>query len=234
MALVLSGDLTRVSLASVLQLLDTECSTGRLELPPLGRMLLREGQPVEVHLGPLRGPDAFNSLFLAPSQTFELHDEPVEGGRPLGQMTPLVLGALRISDEWSRLAAMVLRPAPGATPKGLGAVIPHLDGHATLAEAVALGGAAPAQVVDPLLDALEARQLVQAGRPDPERARAAALPPSPEDFYALIDQGRVELRAGRLAQAEAAFRRALMARPGERLAEQNLRRVIQLRQAQTT
>lgn len=230
MSVVLHGDLTQVSLASILQLIDAECVTGRLALQPAGEVWVLEGQPLDATLPPQRGLDALMGLFLAPLTGFDLHQEPAPAGQPLGPMTPLVLSALRVSDEWSRLGPMVLRPAPGAQPALPSGLAGALDGSCTLAEAVALQGLPPSRVVDPVLDALEARALVQAAPPDPERARAAAAPPRPEEFFELIDQGRVELRAGRLAQAEVAFRRALLARPGERLAEQNLRRVLQLKQ----
>ncbi|MCB9675656.1 MAG: DUF4388 domain-containing protein [Alphaproteobacteria bacterium] len=64
-----------------------------------------------------------------------------------------------------------------------------------------------------------------APEPEPEPMAPAPTAVEPQDYYEALDAGRIALRAGDHDAAEASFMAALAARPGDRIAAQNLKRV---------
>ena len=60
------------------------------------------------------------------------------------------------------------------------------------------------------------------------RDHRLALSEPDADFFTLIDRARDHVRAGDLDSAEVALHLALSLRPGDRLARQNLRRLLAL------
>lgn len=63
----------------------------------------------------------------------------------------------------------------------------------------------------------------------PPVAHIPVHPPTPESFYELMDRARSHVRSEDYAAAEAALRRALELRPGDRVARQNLRALTRRR-----
>ena len=234
MAELLRGTLGAVQAASLLQLIELDRLTGQLTLGS-GSVAARQGQLVAARAGALEGVDALMALLEQREGPFVFVEEAVEQQAPLCSLVELSHGWSQLSDEWTRAAPTVLRRSeqPWESDPLSMAVAERLDGERTLAEAV-LGVAHPYQVLDSLLAAQEAGALVVAGPPDPERAAAALEPPSPEDFYPLLDEARERRKAGDLAGAERLLRRALLLRPGDRTLQQNIRRLQALQGADAT
>jgi hypothetical protein len=229
---ILRGDLEVLNLASVLQLIEAEAITGRMSFDQGAEIRFKHGQLVSATIGHRNGVQAVEEMFLTPMATFVVSQVEVHEERVLGMMTGVIMSGLRLSDEWARLSPLVLGPRPGREIKdaALAALVKQMDGARTFVEVVQAAGTFPVAAIDPIVRGLDEGLLREVSAPAPERARAALSPPSPEEYYPLIDEGRNHLKLGQLAEAEAAFRRAQMARPDDRLAEQNLKRVLQLKQ----
>lgn len=206
---------------SVLQLAEGEAVTGRLVLP-VGEVRLHLGQPVAARCGALSGIDGLMELVLAGAPSFVLNTEEVAASPPLGHLGALLLEGCRLLDEWRRIEELVLMVDGGATPaNGLAPLARHLDGRRTVDEAVRRAGVPRCRAVDPIVEGLDVAILV-------ERARPVESVVTADDFDAMMEEGRKRVRAGQLVEAEAAFRRALAARPDDRIATQNLRRIAAL------
>jgi hypothetical protein len=229
---ILRGDLEVLNLASVLQLIEAEAVTGVMTFDQGAEIRFKHGQLVSAMIGRRRGVQAVEEMFLTPMSSFVVSQAEVSEERVLGMMTGVIMSGLRLSDEWARLSALVLGPRPGREIKdpALAALVAQMDGGRTVVEVVQAAGSVPVVAIDPLVRGLDEGLLREVSAPAPERAKAALSPPSPEEYYPLIDEGRNYLKLGQLSEAEAAFRRAQLARPDDRLAEQNLKRVLQLKQ----
>lgn len=234
---ILRGQLGPIGLSSVLQLASTEGVSGRLALAADGSVSLFEGAVVGARHAASRGVEALRMLFLIAESTFVLTDEPPAERKSLGSTTGLILDGLRFADEWSEHAPLILAREPGHAwrppDSACAEVLPLLQGELTLAEAISIAGVPPSRALDALREGLRVGALFEAAPPDPKRTQLNEPPPTEEEFYRLVDEGRLNLRAGELSRAEVAFRRALRARPEDRMARQNLRRVLELRKSQS-
>ncbi len=221
---VLRGDGVVVGLASLLQLAEGEALTGRVVLPR-GEVGCHLGNVVRARFGALAGVAAVQEHFLHPGGSFsvETGDEPA--APPLGPTSALVLDGYRLLDDWRRVEALRLRRVDGAAlPPALGALAPRLDGRRPVSDVVAAAGAWRCRVIDPLLEALEAGTLVEVAPDEVEDDP----PTDPGGFDTAMEAGRRLVREGRYDDARAAFGRALAARPDDRVALQNLRRLAAL------
>jgi hypothetical protein len=216
---VARGDATVFGLSSLLGLLEAEAFSGRMVYGS-GVIAFARGAPVRAELGARSGVPALLELFLEPAGTFVIERADVAAGPPLGDPTALLLEGCRLQDEWARLAPIAVLPQ-GPLPPALQPLVALLDGR-PLVDAVAAAGLARAGGVDPLLAALEAGTLVETL---PRR------PTLPTDFDAELDAARRAVREGRLDDARGHFQRALSARPDDRIARQNLRRLDTLQGA---
>ena len=222
---VMRGRLGIVCLASLLHLLESEAFDGFLVLEGRATLELRQGHIIHVRAGDLTGLTALHSLFFLDGDVFLVIPGEPPPGAVLGTTMELVMEAYRLIDEWARLAPMILAATPAAREaSSLAELLPLLDGVATVGELVAELERSPVQLIDPLLDAL-ARGLVTVVARD---AEASCSPPKPEEFYELLDTGRALMRKGDLTRAATMLRRAVRAQPENRLARQNLRRVVEL------
>ncbi len=248
MAEVLRADLGRIRLASLVQLAEGELFTGLLELPG-AELTFRDGEPVDARCGALRGIDALRQMFLLARGAAVLTPREVAEARPMGNVLALVMEGCRIADEWDRVGPMVLAPTSTEPLAGLPAeVVRGLDGRRSLARVLGDLGVPAIGALDPVLRLLDAGALREVAPPRPDDVRTPTSPSEPTppappprtadprvraapDYWARLEDGRRLLRAGDLAGAEAAFRDALEARPGDRIATQNLRRARALREA---
>lgn len=218
MADVLTGSTEFVSLGSVLQLAESEVLTGTLKVG-LAELGLYGGRVVRASYGRADGVDALMEAMLQRGAPFTLDNAPVAAGPSLGETGPLLLEAFRLMDDWARIEALVLR-ALGPLEPALATLAPALDGTRTVGAAADQAGVVRVRIIDPLLAAYEAGAFEQLATPLP--------PPLPADFDSLIDRGRAYLRDGRYADARDAFERAVALRPDDRVATQNLRRIVAL------
>lgn len=241
----LSGDLDRVSMASVLQLLEMEGHHGRLRVGE-GFVQLGDGSVVDASFAGLTGSDAAIEALVRARGGFVVDDDAKEGAGPGVGVQFLVLESCRLLDDLDRFGTMV--PAAGLQAEGpLGALLAAADGARTFA---ALAHACELPVVTVLpafvdaveqgvvkggyaadradLQLLEVRAAVDVA-PAPEVAAAPAPPAAPEaSFDDLLFDARKHARARRYDEALRALRAALAQRPDSRIAQQNLRRVQEL------
>ncbi len=230
----LRGDLAWVSLGGLLQLLESERTSGAVELPGAGRITLAHGRPVAATSGDLTGLTALLQALVLRAGVFRIMtgDPPAEPGAPLADVSMAVLEGCRLLDELDRLGPLRLRSA-GPPPEDEVArrLVDAMDGDRTVAEVIAGAGVPEVLAVDRLVPLLEAGRVVEAAPPDRARARAAstagapAAAPSPDDPAELVDRAREAVRARDLATAAALFRRAAELAPNDRLIAQNLHRV---------
>ncbi len=243
---ILRGRLDRISLASVLQLADGEAFDGWLLVDGATRIGCRAGSIISAELGVLRGRQAVRELFLVRKGRFALELTKAPGTeQPIGSTMGLVMDGCRIADEWHRLAAMVLEvievDRSGLTDPTR-AVVARLDGTRCTLEAVLEVGCPSSAVVDELLSLLESGSVAEVAPPkhdlverlsagDAERIQPDVT--EGVDFHQALELGRAALKARDFPRAEAFFLEALNVRPGDRIANQNLRRVRQLRASAT-
>lgn len=226
---ILRTSLEGVRFESIVQLAEGEMLTGQILIGDDAWLRFLKGRLVGARAGKLDGQSAFFSIFFRDAGPVVVDRSEQPDGAELGSVTELIMEALRLVDEWLRLAPMVIQSTGQELDGALRGLNSLLDGQRTLAEAVLFAGLSPHAVVDPLLAAFQRRVVKSVAPPNAARAQAARTPPKPEEYFELIDRGRACMKEGRLAEAEVAFRQALMARPDDRVAAQNLRRVSQLR-----
>jgi len=226
---ILSGDLSDISLTSLLQLAQYEAISGWLCVARRGEIVISKGQVLDARCGPLGGLEALRELVFHRGGRFSLLRGEPDGPRMIENVTFAVMDAYRLRDEWARIAGVVLRPAGDERwrPTGglLDRVVLHLDGRRTVADSVAAAAAEGVLtlMLDAVLDAVNLGLLV----------RVAAPAPAPEEpdlnFYQLIDRAQSLMRGGNYERAEHHLRRALALRPDDRVAQQNLRALSQRR-----
>ncbi|MFK7930963.1 MAG: hypothetical protein AB8H79_22450 [Myxococcota bacterium] len=175
------------------------------------------------------GTNAVLALFLAPRTPAET--QPAARAPDAGlrwDATTASLRGFRLVDEWTRLRAQVLSLARPPTVS-LGSMEGLFDGERTVAEVIADSGEPVATGCDSVLRALQEGALTTAAPPNEARAAEALTPVSENEFWDLLDAAHEFTRAKKLDQAEAVLRRALRARPGDAMAEQNLKRIQRIR-----
>ncbi len=174
----------------------------------------------------------------------------------------LIMEALHLREEWSRMAGNIYRLVgdqrwcPTGAPVDV--YMDLIDGSQELRQIAAKVGAPTTILVEGVLEALTLGLIEQVERP--QRSATPSAPPSPPssaqgeetearpepppthalapedqayiataDFDDLLGFARRSIRRGDLATAEAAVRAALHLEPESRIAQQNLRRLLQLR-----
>ncbi len=226
---ILSGDLSDISLTSLLQLAQYEAISGWLRVTRRGEITLHKGQVLDASCGRLTGLEALRELLFHRGDRFSLLRGEPKSQRTIENVTFAVMDAYRLRDEWTRLAGVVLRPGNDQPwrPTGglLDTIAVHLDGRSTVAEATAAANAngCTTLVLDALLDAINLGLLVRIAAP------AARIVEPNLSFFELIDRARVLMRSNNDEAAEHLLRRALELRPDDRVAAQNLRALTQRR-----
>lgn len=224
---ILAGDLSDISLTSLLQLAQYEAISGWLCVPRRGEIVLDKGQVLDARCGPLTGLEALRELLFHRGGRFSLLRGEPRAPRVIENVTFAVMDAYRLRDEWARIAGTVLRPAGGQMWRPTGGLLDtfavHFDGQRTVGEAVATASGCVTLMLDALLDAIHLGLLVRVAAPA-IRGEEPAL-----DFYELIDRAQKLMRGGNYETAEQHLRRALALRPDDRVAQQNLRALSQRR-----
>lgn len=230
----LSGDLRWVSLASLLQLAESEAHTGRLVLGG-GTVTVKGGRPVAATWRALSGRKALLQALLTPGGRFALQvGESVSEDAPIGDVQALVMDACRLTDELERLRPMRLAATSGAAEADPIAEqlrlamdgrrdVPQLLAHTQIPEVLA---------IDPLVSmvARGAARHVE-GPPATTPATTTTTTTAAVDQDELVARARAAMRARDLDLALDLFRQALERDPGDRVLAQNVHRVELLRRS---
>lgn len=256
MAELLSGRLDRISIASIIQLIEVEGCVGRLNLCK-GSLTFSNGQLVGATFLTLQGLDAALEAMLRARGTFSLtSSQPVSGEAITDGMT-LVMEYCRLQDELLRLGSARMEVRNDAPLRGVSeALIPHLRAGLTLAEALRRAGEPVVPVLDPIADAITAGAIRLAGTVSIDVMEALALgseaeeqpaktaekpgigtvprrsPPKPPpelSFDDLVMEARRLVRRRDIDEAQRLLQEALAMRPDDRIVAQNLNRIQQLR-----
>ncbi len=235
---ILSGSLRHVGIGSLLNLITSEQYSGWLTIEDAGTIGFCKGCMTCASTSGATGTRAVLELFLAfeGNFLFELGDCP--HGPSLGPTMALMMEGCRLLDEWNRLSAMVLGTngsLPADENRGLIDDFERLlDGRITVGELAVELAASPLDLIDPLLADLESGIVANVAPPNPQRARAAVSEHSRRDTlstFELIDRSRDLIRAGDLMRAEITLRHVLRMEPDNRIAQQNLRHILEMRQS---
>jgi hypothetical protein len=132
------------------------------------------------------------------------------------------MSGCRFTDEWSRLAPLVLAAVRPIGDPRLAPLEPFLGGG-TVEQVVRRAQVPRVTAIDPLLHALEQGWLRELDAPDPLRHPLV----EDADIGALIDLARSHLREERFADAEELLLRVLQLRPNDPVAARDLELVRQ-------
>lgn len=236
------GDLDRVSFASVLQLVEMEGHDGPVEVAN-GLLNFIGGQLVKARFLDLDGPSAAVEALVRAKGPFVVRASTVEvTGSPVS-VQHLILDSCRLVDDLRRYGVLV----PEATreaPAGLEAVLAKADGRRSLASLIALSGVPVVRCLDLAIAAIDRRQVVTRKsdqvddlelldvRPTAIEKTTVVPPSVPQgSFDELVFQARKLVRDRRYDDAEAALVQAVALEPGSRIAQQNLKRIQDLKEA---
>lgn len=222
---VLRGDLADIGLATLLQIIRMEAMSGWIRVAGRGAITLLKGQVIGATCKNLREHEALRELLFTTHGAFTVVRGEPGAAPPVEGVHFAVMDVYRLRDAWEGLAGARLRPPEGAswrpTNTALDAVMARLDGSRTVAAAILAAGAPPTLVIDAILEALEIGTLI------PETI-VAPTTTADDDFHGLLDLAHAAMRRAEYASAEALLRRALVLRPDDRVAHQNLRRLGQI------
>lgn len=252
----LRGDLEHVSLASLLQLAETEYLCGVMSLDR-GSVEIYNGEVVSAEYMGLSGSQAVIEALLRAAGDFSLEtiEESSKTGA-VGTVMNLVLESCRLQDEAERLAPLALVATAGFQPEQahLKKLASHLDGKHSLGAAITRSGVPLTPVLDEILAAFDDGRILSRGRvghegsvadmladsgeaeveevaeePTPQPTSPAPEPePETRSFDDLVFEARRKTRSRDYAEAEALLEAALRLRPGHRIAVQNLNRIKSL------
>lgn len=229
---ILGGDLSDVSLPSLLQLMQYDALSGWLRVARRGEVVVRDGHVLGARCGTLAGADALRELMFHRGGRFSMVRGEPSGERVIENVMLVVLDAYRLRDEWARIAASALRVPPGRpwrpTGGALDALIERFDGRRTAADVVATapGSAGLSSLVAAVVEAVSAGLLTRRGGPVEPQQEGPEL-----GFHECLERGRSMMRDGNYEAAEQMLRRAEELRPDDRVVQQNLRALASRRRA---
>jgi hypothetical protein len=224
-----------------MQLLELEGHHGKLSIGD-GHLRMIDGSLVGASFLGLDGRDAAVEALVRARGRFVVDDEAEEWGGAAVGVQYLILESCRVLDDLERFGTMA--PPPGLSIGGLLSPLLSLaDGERTFASLIASTGVPVVHALPPIVEAVEQGHL----RGQPTRAvsdlellwvRASApAAPVPEvakpkgSFDDLVFAARKHVRARQYDDAARSLRAALEQRPDSRIAQQNLRRVLELGEA---
>jgi len=252
MTAIAAIDLGAIDVASVLQLAESEGLSGALHIADLGTLELYNGEVVDASCRAMSGLDAALALLMEASGTGRLEQRDSEPRPVLMPAMALFIEGARLTDDWKQLAPRRLAADVDVDElhDRLSPLLPLLDGEHTVDEAVRAAGAERVEVLDALLDGVQAGILFDLAEPAPDRVQpvraerpvnlafASSAAPQPtipvapqdsdEDFFDLLDASRRALRQREYDDALGLIERAHALRPDDRTVAQNLRRLRQL------
>lgn len=252
---VLVGEVSDISLPTLLHLLEIENVTGWLRLGDTAEISFYKGHVVDASIGSHRRLAALREILFQEDWTFEVVRGNADPGQPMHRLPFAMMDALHLRGEWSRIRGETYRlvGAQRWCPTGgeIDALMDRLDGVRPLGELVAATGVPATLAVESVLEALtlglveKVAKVAKATKVEavPEAADQSQASISPSagldpdlasfiataDFDDLLSFARKRMRSGDHATVEAAVRAALRINPESRIAQQNLRRVLQLR-----
>lgn len=233
---LLSGNLGSISLASILQLADSDGLTGLVQAGG-GELSLFDGMVVEASFHGLEGVDAIIECMVRSAGPFVLLDTPHAPATALMQTHSLIVESFRVVDDLHRFGPMVL-------PEGVTEALPS-DGERSVVELVQAHGLHLCTVLPALASLQDAgglRPLRSTGPVELEDlqiqgeatassvAPAPAAPPAPRidptlGFDDLLFEARRLARQRRFDEAIEAMNAAMALQPDSRIAHQNLKRI---------
>lgn len=251
----LAGDLGAVSLAGLFQLLESESTTGRLELSR-GRFDLFNGYLAKCEYGSLRGSQAAIEAMIRAAGQFRFVDVDVSASQPVAPTMALVMESCRVldslerigsahlarSEEWSvrvgdldrRLFIRALDGSVPLAPLMIERELPIVTSLPWIEELLASGqlvrvGMTEVSVLDLLRRTAQGARSTSVAEP----AASPIVSESPDaagdaTFDELIFEARSHARKRRYDLAEKSLLTALELRPGHRIAAQNLSRIRRL------
>lgn len=218
-----------VSLSSLLFMAESEAWTAEITLNPGSSLTVVQGQIVHARCGTFTGLDGLFELFITQLDSIDARSISLPANTtPLGDMARLTFDGVRRADEWNRLATskFSLRgDMPSSISKNTSRLLRLLDSGSSL-ETVCSVGQVPRTWMADVVSSLVEEGVLGLEQPTARSGEPAREQPRELDYYECIDAGRDAYRAGRMPEAIAAFQRALDLRPGDRVASQNMRRVL--------
>lgn len=190
----LRGELGLVSLASVLQLAESEYLCGDVVLRG-GTIELHNGNIVAASFADCSGVSGAVEALLRASGTFRVQTRQARAaGASIANAMSVVLESCRLQDELERLGGQVLRARDGFTgSERIAGIVSRLDGERALARHMLDAGCAIAPCLDELVDAVERGDLIETGAEDAEAVAALlAGPDTADDTPAVNDAPQAE------------------------------------------
>ena len=243
---ILCGELAEMSLSTLLHLMDLESLTGWLVIDGEAWIDFYAGHVTAASRGSLRGPCALREILVCGGSSFEVFRGNPRRKTPMCRVSLIILDALRLREEWLKMEHSVLRLVGDQrwhpTGGGIDALMEQLDGKRTLVELVRRTGLSLGTVVEEIREA-KTLGLVEVCEPCDVPVRRTRSPISAihdgvdsaaVDFFELLDRARASIRRRSFVRAEALLRRALHLRPNDRIVQQNLRRVRELKSSGTS
>ncbi len=154
---VLAGDLESISLASIVQFVEADGLSGRLDLG-VGHLVFSEGNLVEAQCLSLEGTAAAVEALVRVRGRFVLRLGDVPAAPPLAEVVSLVLESCRVLDELERFGGVCFRPSPRLVGDIHG-LVARFDGKTSLAEILAADERGVVTVLDAVVQAIEKRHL---------------------------------------------------------------------------
>ncbi|MCB9676420.1 MAG: DUF4388 domain-containing protein [Alphaproteobacteria bacterium] len=245
---LLTGDLDRVALSSIVQLMEIEGHHGPVHVAS-GQLDFIDGRLVRARFLDLEGIDAAVEALVRARGVFRVSasSEDLEGKAVPVQS--IVLESCRLMDDLQRYGSLVPERPQQALDGTVGRVLRAADGERTIAALLAHTGVPVVHAVDPLVDAIDHGRIrarsstrlddlrlldVRASVEVHVAAEVVAAPepaaPAPTgSFDDLVFEARRLVRDRRFIDAENALRTAISMRPDSRIAHQNLSRVLSLK-----
>lgn len=221
--MILSGDLRKIGLPAVLQILLVERVSGTLTILPQGEVRLSSGHIIKASTPLLEGEEALIEILFRGGEKFEVCEEVFTTSTSLIGLNHAVFEAYRVKDEWLKISRNIYqRGCPVAEfPKPLQDFAQNLDGTHPVDE---LLEESPVKIIDSLLLAIREKKMRY-------RGRAEKLPK--KGFYEWMDLARHRWKKKDFVGAEEAFLRARALRPTDKTVQQNLLKVREMRHAHT-
>ncbi len=237
---ILCGELDEISISTLLHLMELESLTGWVSIDRVAMIDFHAGHVTTASIGSLSGACALQEIVIQGGTTFEVFRGNPRQTTVMCRISLMLLDAFRLRDEWLKIEDSTLRLVGDQrwhpTGRGVDALMEQLDGKRSLADLAGRTGLPLGTIVEEIIEAktlglVEVCEPCNVPKPRKKAPRSGAIHygSGGVDFFELLDRARASIRRRSFAAAEALLSRALNMRPGDRIAQQNLRRVRELR-----